>query len=77
MSASKYISLQSENKDVFGKEQENERFQHPTNPFADTSAINNQKKRASTINPSLLEKLIKDSPASNGTHSFITREKLT
>ena len=43
VSASKYISLQSENKDVFGKEQENERFQHPTNPFADTSAINNQK----------------------------------
>lgn len=76
VSASKYISLQSENKDVFGKEQENERFQHPTNPFADTSAINNQKKRASTINPSLLEKLIKDSPASNGTHSFITRENL-
>lgn len=76
VSASKYVSLQSENKDVFGKEQENERFQHPTNPFADTSAINNQKKRASTINPSLLEKLIKDSPASNGTHSFITRENL-
>lgn len=40
------------------------------------AAINNQKKRASTINPSLLEKLIKDSPASNGTHSFITRENL-
>ncbi|KAI5967005.1 RAX1 [Candida pseudojiufengensis] len=35
-----------------------------------------QRNRESTINPSLLEKLIKDSPASTNNKSFITRENL-
>ncbi|RCK57653.1 Bud site selection protein RAX1 [Candida viswanathii] len=71
VSASKYISLHSG-----GQNDQGEHFHQPPNPFSD-GMTSQQKKRASTINPNLLERLIKDSPASNnGTRSFITRDNL-
>ncbi|KAL6452805.1 RAX1 Bud site selection protein RAX1 [Candida maltosa Xu316] len=72
MSASKYISLHSAAAANAGVRDTDDTFNQPPNPFGD----NPNKKRQSTINPSLLERLIKDSPASNGSRSFITRDNL-
>ncbi|CAI5758632.1 unnamed protein product [Candida verbasci] len=68
VSASKYVSLQSGD------------YIQPNKPFSDKVTPPQQHdfdKRHSTINPSLLERLIMDSPAnSTGNRSFITRDNL-
>lgn len=75
VNVSKYISLHSGNHNDHG-----DQFHQPPNPFSEgitnTTGTAQQKKRASTVNPNLLEQLIKDSPASNGNRSFITRDNL-
>lgn len=62
VNASKYISLQS----VTNQDE---------SPFTTPNPNRYDEKRASRINPSLLEKLIKDSPGS-ASNSFINRDKL-
>ncbi|KAK6885866.1 Bud site selection protein RAX1 [Candida tropicalis] len=72
VNVSKYISLHSG-----GQNDHSDNFHQPPNLFSEGSVTAQQKKRASTINPNLLERLIKDSPASdNGGRSFITRNNL-
>ncbi|KAK6461465.1 hypothetical protein DFJ63DRAFT_336267 [Scheffersomyces coipomensis] len=61
MSPTKYISLQANQ--AFGIDDESSSHNQPHN-------------RTSVINPSLLERLIKESPASTANNSFITRDNL-
>lgn len=63
VNASKYISLQSDPNN------------HEGSPFTTPNPNRYDDKRGSRINPSLLERLIKDSPGS-ATNSFINRDKL-
>lgn len=79
VNASQYVSLQSGRKSDTSVDKLKHDYPQPQSPYArQFNNINSQRhsnKRESTVNPSLLERLIRDSPAtSHG--SFITRENL-
>ncbi|KAI5968827.1 RAX1 [Candida theae] len=78
VSASQYVSLQTGNKSNTSIDKLKHDYPQPQSPYAREFGQNQQRhsnRRESTVNPSLLERLIKDSPAtSHG--SFITRNNL-